>query len=47
MGWSRRIGNVVSGVPVGHGMRNDPVVLGGRARVEARGLSAGLTLGGC
>ncbi len=25
---------VVRGVPVGHGVRNDPVVLGGRARVE-------------
>jgi muramoyltetrapeptide carboxypeptidase len=37
---------VIAGVPVGHGARNEPVVLGGRARVEARGSSASLTLGG-
>ncbi len=37
---------VVRGVPVGHGVRNDPVVLGGRARVEARGGEGRLTLGG-
>jgi muramoyltetrapeptide carboxypeptidase len=37
---------VVRGVPVGHGLRNDPVVLGGRARVEARGGAGCLTLGG-
>jgi len=36
---------VVSGVPVGHGRRNDPVVLGGLAKVIARGASATLTLG--
>lgn len=28
---------VVKGVPVGHALRNDPVVLGGHARVEALG----------
>lgn len=36
---------VVSGVPVGHGLRNDPVVLGGMARVEARGREGRLLLG--
>ncbi len=36
---------VVSGVPVGHGVRNDPVVLGGMARVEARGGEGVLVLG--
>jgi muramoyltetrapeptide carboxypeptidase len=36
---------VVSGVPVGHGLRNDAVVLGGMARVEARGREGRLTLG--
>jgi muramoyltetrapeptide carboxypeptidase len=37
---------VIRGLPVGHGLRNDPVVLGGRARVEARGGTGSLTLGG-
>ncbi|MFT3773126.1 MAG: LD-carboxypeptidase [Minicystis sp.] len=37
---------VVRGVPVGHGQRNDPVVLGGRARVLARGREGIATLGG-
>ncbi len=37
---------VVRGVPVGHGLRNDPVVLGGRARVEAGGGTGSLVLGG-
>ena len=37
---------VVAGVPVGHGARNEPVVLGGRARVEARDGVASLVLGG-
>ena len=36
---------VLSGVPVGHGLRNDPVVLGGMARVEARGREGRLRLG--
>ena len=34
------------GVPVGHGARNDPVVLGGMARVEARRGEGRLLLGG-
>lgn len=37
---------VVSGVPVGHGARNDAVVLGARARVEARGGEGRVVLGG-
>ncbi len=37
---------VVAGAPVGHGARNEPVVLGGRARVEARGVAGSLTIGG-
>lgn len=37
---------VVAGLPVGHGRRNDPVVIGGRARVEAHGARAVVTLGG-
>jgi len=37
---------VVRGLPVGHGARNDPVVLGGRARVEARGGEGRVALGG-
>lgn len=37
---------VVRGVPVGHDRRNDPVVLGGRARVETRGGVGELSLGG-
>ncbi|APR76311.1 Muramoyltetrapeptide carboxypeptidase [Minicystis rosea] len=37
---------VVRGVPVGHGDRNDPVVLGGRARVVAQGRAGTVTLGG-
>jgi muramoyltetrapeptide carboxypeptidase len=37
---------VVRGLPVGHGVRNDPVVLGGRARVTARGGEGTLVLGG-
>ena len=37
---------VVSGLPVGHGRRNDPVVLGITARVEARGGEGRLALGG-
>jgi muramoyltetrapeptide carboxypeptidase len=37
---------VVRGVPVGHALRNDPVVLGGPAAVEARGGSGELRLGG-
>jgi hypothetical protein len=36
---------VVSGVPVGHGLRNDPVTLGGMARVAARGREGVLRLG--
>lgn len=46
----RHLGNlgvpVVRGVPIGHGSRNDPVVLGCRARVEARGGVGELSLGG-
>jgi muramoyltetrapeptide carboxypeptidase len=26
---------LISGAPIGHALRNEPVVLGGRARVEA------------
>jgi muramoyltetrapeptide carboxypeptidase len=37
---------VVRGLPVGHGLRNDPVVLGGLARVEARGGVSSVALGG-
>jgi muramoyltetrapeptide carboxypeptidase len=37
---------VVRGLPVGHELRNDPVVLGGWARVETRGGTGSLTLGG-
>jgi muramoyltetrapeptide carboxypeptidase len=37
---------VVAGLPVGHGLRNDPVVLGGWARVEARAGLGAVTLGG-
>ena len=37
---------VVRGVPIGHALRNDPVVLGGPARVEARGEVGVLLLGG-
>ena len=37
---------VVRGVPIGHALRNDPVVLGGPARVEARGGVGDLLLGG-
>jgi muramoyltetrapeptide carboxypeptidase len=37
---------VLAGLPVGHGLRNDPVVLGGRARVEAVGGEGRLLLGG-
>jgi muramoyltetrapeptide carboxypeptidase len=37
---------VVSGLPVGHGTRNDPVVLGVTARVEARGGHGRVVLGG-
>jgi muramoyltetrapeptide carboxypeptidase len=36
---------VVRGVPVGHGLRNDPVVLGAMARVEARNGAGRLLLG--
>lgn len=36
---------VAAGAPVGHGLRNEPVVLGARARVEAREGSARVTLG--
>ena len=38
---------VIAGLPVGHGERNDPVVLGGAAPVVARGLAARRTLGRC
>jgi muramoyltetrapeptide carboxypeptidase len=38
---------VVAGLPVGHGARNEPVVLGGRARVDAReGVAGSVVLGG-
>jgi muramoyltetrapeptide carboxypeptidase len=37
---------VVSGLPVGHGVRNDPVTLGSTARVEAQGREGRLVLGG-
>ncbi|NUQ77625.1 MAG: LD-carboxypeptidase [Polyangiaceae bacterium] len=37
---------VVAGLPVGHGLRNDPVVLGLPARVEASSGVATVTLGG-
>lgn len=37
---------VVRGIPVGHSARNEPVVLGGRARVEARGREGIVRLGG-
>jgi muramoyltetrapeptide carboxypeptidase len=37
---------VAAGAPIGHGLRNAPVVLGARARVEARGGSATVTFGG-
>jgi muramoyltetrapeptide carboxypeptidase len=36
---------VVAGLPIGHGLRNDPVVLGLSARVEASSGSASVTLG--
>lgn len=36
---------VVAGLPVGHGLRNEPVVLGIWARVEASSGSASVTLG--
>jgi muramoyltetrapeptide carboxypeptidase len=36
---------VVSGLPVGHGRHNHPVVLGGPARVEASGAEGRLILG--
>lgn len=36
---------VVRGVPIGHELRNDPVVIGGRAVVEARGGAGELSLG--
>jgi muramoyltetrapeptide carboxypeptidase len=37
---------VVRGVPVGHDLRNDPVLLGGPARVDARGREGELALVG-
>jgi muramoyltetrapeptide carboxypeptidase len=37
---------VVTGMPVGHGLRNEPVVLGGAARVDAWGAGAMVTVGG-
>lgn len=37
---------VVAGLPVGHSLRNEPVVLGGRARVTARPDGASVVLGG-
>ena len=37
---------VLRGLPVGHALRNDPVVLGGPARVEAREGAGELHLGG-
>lgn len=37
---------VVRGVPVGHGPRNDPMVLGWRARVEASREEATIVMGG-
>ena len=36
---------VVGGVPVGHAARNDPVVLGGRARIEALAGAGAVVLG--
>jgi len=36
---------VVTGLPVGHGVRNDPVVLGARARIDARDGAGALTIG--
>lgn len=37
---------VVAGLPVGHGARNEPVILGGRAVVEAGPQGAAVTLAG-
>jgi muramoyltetrapeptide carboxypeptidase len=37
---------VVAGLPVGHGRTNEPVILGGRARVEASAIGARVILGG-
>jgi muramoyltetrapeptide carboxypeptidase len=37
---------VVSGIPVGHGARNEPVVLGAMARVESHGTEGTLVIGG-
>lgn len=37
---------VVAGVPAGHGLRNDPLVLGGRAAVDAHGALGAVTLDG-
>ena len=37
---------VVADAPIGHGLRNEPVVLGGRARIEAHARGATVTLGG-
>lgn len=37
---------VVAGMPIGHGQRNEPAILGGRARVTARDDGAVVTLAG-
>ncbi|XXX71604.1 LD-carboxypeptidase [Sorangium sp. So ce134] len=37
---------VVAGLPIGHGLRNEPAILGGRACVLARGPEAVVTLAG-
>jgi muramoyltetrapeptide carboxypeptidase len=37
---------VVAGLPVGHGRRNEPVILGGRAAVDARPAGASVLLAG-
>jgi muramoyltetrapeptide carboxypeptidase len=37
---------VIAGAPIGHGPRNEPVILGGRARVTAQGDTAILVTGG-
>jgi muramoyltetrapeptide carboxypeptidase len=36
---------VVAGAPIGHGLRNEPVVLGALASIDARGTSARFTVG--
>ncbi|MGK4004332.1 LD-carboxypeptidase [Sorangium sp. So ce1036] len=37
---------VVAGLPIGHGRRNEPAILGGRARVLSHGPEAAVTLAG-